>query len=185
MRKNQENISEFGATPRITACKLSRRTSLATFTAFNATDSLGTRTAKLKAEPRTYDARLRPWYKEAVAANKPMTSIYPGFTPGTVFIAASQPIRDRNGKLLGVCAVDFSLSELEQYLDGIKLSKTGEIFAIERSRLLIASLSQESPFRKMSGKQQALLTEYFREQNSHPWQRNRVFVRSLRGLWRH
>ncbi|MEG3833256.1 MULTISPECIES: PAS domain S-box protein [unclassified Microcoleus] len=122
---------------------------------YYATDGNGTRTAKLKAEPGTYDARLRPWYKEAVAANKPIwTSIYRGFTPGTVFIAASQPIRDRNGKLLGVCAVDFSLSELQQYLHRIKLSKTGQIFAIERSGLLIASSSQESPFRKMSGNPQ-------------------------------
>ncbi|MEG4067087.1 PAS domain S-box protein [Microcoleus sp. Pol11C2] len=122
---------------------------------YYATDGNGTRTAKLKAEPRTYDARLRPWYKEAVAANKPIwTSIYPGFTPGTVFIAASQPIRERNGKLLGVSAVDFSLSELQQYLHRIKLSQTGQIFAIERSGLLVASSSQESPFRKMSGKPQ-------------------------------
>ena len=122
---------------------------------YYATDGRGTRTAKLKAEPATYDARRRPWYKEAVAANKPIwTSIYPGVTPGTVFIAASQPIRDRNGKLLGVSAVNFSLSELQQYLDGIKLSKTGQIFAIERSGLLVASSSQESPFRKMSRKQQ-------------------------------
>ncbi|MEG4453410.1 PAS domain S-box protein [Microcoleus sp. N9_A1] len=122
---------------------------------YYATDGRGTRTAKLKAEPGTYDARLRPWYKEAVAANKPIwTSIYPGFTSGTVFIAASQPIRDRNGKLLGVSAVDFSLSDLQQYLHRIKLSKTGQIFAIERSGLLVASSSQESPFRKMLRKQE-------------------------------
>ena len=122
---------------------------------YYATDNRGTRTAKLKAEAGTYDARVRPWYKEAVAANKPIwTSIYPGFTPGTVFIAASQPIRDQNGKLLGVSAVDFSLSEIHQYLDRIKLSKTGQIFAIERSGLLVASSSQESPFRKMPGNQQ-------------------------------
>ncbi|MEG3842044.1 PAS domain S-box protein [Microcoleus sp. herbarium14] len=122
---------------------------------YYATDGRGTRTAKLKAEAGTYDARVRPWYKEAVAANKPIwTSIYPGFTPGSVFIAASQPIRDRNGKLLGVSAVDFSLSEIHQYLDRIKLSKTGQIFAIERSGLLVASSSQESPFRKMPQKQQ-------------------------------
>jgi len=56
--------------------------------------------------------------------------------------------------LLGVSAVDFSLSELQQYLHRIKLSKTREIFAIERSGLLVASSTQESPFRKMSGKQQ-------------------------------
>ncbi|PSB48357.1 hypothetical protein C7B67_18010 [filamentous cyanobacterium Phorm 6] len=122
---------------------------------YYATDKKGTRTAKLNAEPGTYDVRVRPWYKEAVAANKPIwTSIYQGFTPGTVFIAASQPIRDRNGKLLGVCAVDLSLSELQQYLHRLKFSKTGQIFAIERSGLLVASSSQESSFRKMSGKQE-------------------------------
>jgi PAS domain S-box-containing protein len=122
---------------------------------YHATDNTGTRTAKLNAEARTYDARLRPWYKEAVAANKPIwTSIYPGFTPGSVFIAASQPIRDGKGKLLGVCAVDFSLSEIEQYLDRLKFSNTGQIFAIERSGLLVASSSQESPFRKISQKQE-------------------------------
>ncbi|MEG4813389.1 PAS domain S-box protein [Microcoleus sp. K5-D4] len=133
---------------------------------YYATDGNGTRTAKLKAEPRTYDARLRPWYKEAVAANKPIwTSIYPGFTPGTVFIAASQPIRARNGKLLGVSAVDFSLSELQQYLHRIKLSKTGQIFAIERSGLLVASSSQESPFRKMSGKPQLQRVNVLDSQN--------------------
>ncbi|MGB3268180.1 MAG: PAS domain S-box protein, partial [Microcoleus sp.] len=122
---------------------------------YYATDSRGARTAKLKTEAGTYDPRLRPWYKEAVAANKPIwSSIYRGFTPGTVFIAASQPIRDRNGKLLGVCAVEFSLSEIEQYLARLQVSKTGEIFAIDRSGLLVASSSQESSFRKISQKQE-------------------------------
>ncbi len=121
---------------------------------YYATDNRGNRTAKFNVEPGSYDARVRPWYKEAVAANKPIwTSIYQGFTPGTVFIAASQPIRDRNGKLLGVSAVDFSLLEIQEYLDRLKFSKTGQIFAIERSGLLVASSSQESPFRKMSGNQ--------------------------------
>jgi len=44
--------------------------------------------------------------------------------------------------------------ELQQYLDRIKFSKTGQIFAIERSGLLVASSSQGSPFRKMPRKQQ-------------------------------
>ncbi|MEG5059607.1 PAS domain S-box protein [Microcoleus sp. A2-C5] len=122
---------------------------------YYATDNRGTRTAKLNTEAGTYDARRHPWYKEAVAANKPIwTSIYQGLTPGTLFMAASQPIRDRNGKLLGVSAVDFSILEIQQYLDRLKFSKTGEIFAIERSGLLVASSSQESSFRKMLGKQQ-------------------------------
>ncbi|WP_339384320.1 PAS domain S-box protein [Microcoleus sp. LEGE 07076] len=122
---------------------------------FYATDGTGARTAKLNTEPGTYDARLRPWYKEAVAANKPIwTSIYRGFSPETVFIAVSQPIRARNGKLLGVCAVNFSLWELQQYLARLKVSNTGEIFAIERSGLLVVSSSQESSFRKIARKQE-------------------------------
>ncbi|MBD1828058.1 cache domain-containing protein [Microcoleus vaginatus GB1-A2] len=92
--------------------------------------------------------------KQSQLTNRFEPAFIRGFTCGTVFIAGSPPIRDRNGKLLGVSAVDFSLSELQQYLDRIKLSKTGQIFALERSGLLVASSTPESPFRKMSGNQE-------------------------------
>ncbi|MGL5065545.1 MAG: PAS domain S-box protein [Microcoleus sp.] len=121
---------------------------------YYATNSLGARGQLLNTESRVYDARTRPWYKKAVAANKSVwTSIYPSFTSHTIFIAASQPIRYGNSKLLGVCAVDISLSEIQNFLVRIKLSKGGQIFAIEQSGLLVASSSRESPFIQVPGKQ--------------------------------
>jgi hypothetical protein len=62
---------------------------------YYATNEQGIHTTKLKVERPVFDARTRPWYKEAIAAKRAIwTNIYAGFTPGTVFIAASQPLYD-------------------------------------------------------------------------------------------
>ncbi|MEG4346454.1 hypothetical protein QUB70_24710 [Microcoleus sp. A003_D6] len=62
-----------------------------------ATDKRGTRTAKLNAEAGTCEAHLRPWYKEAVAPNKPIwTSIYPGFTPSRDCFYGCEPTDSRS-----------------------------------------------------------------------------------------
>ncbi len=113
----------------------------------------GLRTTLLKVERPIFDARTRPWYKEAIAARKAIwTKIYAGFSPGTVFIAASQPLYDRNGKLVGVSGSDISLIGIQVFLSKNPVSSTGKTFLIERSGMLVASSSQEPPFRKVEGK---------------------------------
>jgi diguanylate cyclase (GGDEF)-like protein len=115
---------------------------------YYATNDRGIRTERLKIEPPAYDPRIRPWYKEAIAAKKAIwTSIYAGFTPGTIFMAASQPLYDRTGKLVGVSGSDLSLADIQQFLVQNRVSPSGQIFLMERSGLLVASSSQESPFR--------------------------------------
>jgi diguanylate cyclase (GGDEF)-like protein len=109
-------------------------------------------TVPLKVERPVYDPRTRPWYKEAIAAGKPIwSSIYAGFTPGTVFIAASQPLYDSKGKLVGVSGTDLSLLSLQTFLSQTPVSPTGQTFLIERSGLLVASSSQERPFQTIAG----------------------------------
>jgi diguanylate cyclase (GGDEF)-like protein len=118
------------------------------FGTYYATDDKGHRTKVLKVERPAFDPRTRPWYKEAVAAKKPIwTDIYAGFTPGTIFIAACQPLYDRSGKLLGVSAVDISLLDLQNFLAKTRVSKTGQISIFEQSGKLVASSTQERPFR--------------------------------------
>jgi diguanylate cyclase (GGDEF)-like protein len=113
----------------------------------------GLRTTLLKVERPIFDARTRPWYKEAIAAKKAIwTNIYAGFSPGTVFIAASQPLYDRNGKLVGVSGSDISLIGIQVFLSKNPVSPTGKTFLLERSGMLVASSSQEPPFRKIEGK---------------------------------
>lgn len=119
---------------------------------YYATNKQGIRTTQTKVERPTYDPRVRPWYKEAIAAKKGIwTSIYPGFTSGTIFIAASQPLYDRTGKLVGVVAADISLLNIRAFLAQAQVSPNAKIFLIERSGMLVASSSSETPFRRVEG----------------------------------
>jgi diguanylate cyclase (GGDEF)-like protein len=112
----------------------------------------GERTKLLKVETPAYDPRTRPWYKEAIAAKKRIwNSIYAGFTPGTIFIAASQPLYDRSGKLVGVSGIDISLKDIQTFLVKNRVTPSGEVFLIERSGLLVASSSQEQLFTQVNG----------------------------------
>ena len=124
------------------------------FGTYYATNALGQRRAKLKVEKPAYDPRTRPWYKEAIAAKQAIwTQIYAGFTPGTIFIAASQPLYNPLGKLVGVSGTDISLLEIQNFLAQNAVSPSGQIFLMERSGLLVASSSQEKPFRQLTSEQ--------------------------------
>ncbi len=123
------------------------------FGTYYATNDQGLRTTQLKVEKPAFDPRTRPWYQAAVNAKDGIwTSIYPGFTPGTIFIAASQPLHDRTGKLVGVSGVDVSLSGIQKFLAANPVSPTGQVFLVEKSGLLVASSSQELPFRQLANK---------------------------------
>lgn len=118
-----------------------------------ATSAPGKRTKRLKVEKPAYDPRTRPWYKEAIAAPQgTWNSIYAGFTPGTIFIAASQPIYDPAGRLLGVVGTDISLLNIQTFLAQNPVSASGQVFLIERSGLLVASSSREYPFQLIAGR---------------------------------
>jgi diguanylate cyclase (GGDEF)-like protein len=118
---------------------------------YYATSEKGTRTTLLKVERPAYDPRVRPWYQQAIAAKQPIwTSIYPGFTPGTIFIAASQPLYDSTGTVMGVSGTDISLLDIQTFLVQNPLTHSGTTFLIERSGLLVASSSQELPFQQGS-----------------------------------
>jgi diguanylate cyclase (GGDEF)-like protein len=123
------------------------------FGTYYATNEQGLRTTQLKVEKPVFDPRTRPWYKAALTTKDGIwTSIYAGFTPGTIFIAASQPLYDRTGKLLGVSGVDVSLSGIQKFLAENPVSPTGQVFLVEKSGMLVASSSQESPFRQLTDK---------------------------------
>jgi diguanylate cyclase (GGDEF)-like protein len=123
------------------------------FGTYYATNDKGLRTTQLKVEKPAFDPRTRPWYQAALTAKEGIwTSIYAGFTPGTIFVAASQPLYDRTGKLLGVSGVDVSLSGIQKFLAENLVSPTGQVFLVEKSGLLVASSSQELPFRQLADK---------------------------------
>ncbi|MEH2460133.1 sensor histidine kinase [Nostoc sp.] len=115
-------------------------------------DSQGQRT-QLPEVIKNYDARSRPNYQTAVTAKKfSFSQIFTPLTEPTLFISASQPIYNSQGELLGVNSTLTHLSEIGDLLQDIKVGKSGQIFIIERSGLLVASSTTEEPFRLQNGK---------------------------------
>jgi C4-dicarboxylate-specific signal transduction histidine kinase len=89
----------------------------------------------------TYDPRQRPWYQQAVAAQKPIWSeVYGDFKEGRLKLTRAHPIV-RNQTLEGVVATDFVLSHLEQYLRELQGKITGgsKVWIIDANHRLLAS----------------------------------------------
>ncbi|MEG4576101.1 ATP-binding protein [Microcoleus sp. N3A4] len=94
-----------------------------------------------------YDPRIRGWYKAAKVAGKPQwNKIYQYFIQPSLGISASQPVYDKNGTFRGVVSTDLFLSKIGDFLQSLKIGKSGKTFIIERSGLLVASSTAEKPF---------------------------------------
>ena len=111
-----------------------------------ATDSRGVRGEEL-ARASGFDARTRPWYKKALAANGPVWSdVYVLFTGQDLALAASRPVYDSHGMALGVVSVDVFLSQLTNFLQRLRIGSTGKAFILDRSGLLVAGSGTEPLF---------------------------------------
>uniref|UniRef100_B8HWM4 histidine kinase n=1 Tax=Cyanothece sp. (strain PCC 7425 / ATCC 29141) TaxID=395961 RepID=B8HWM4_CYAP4 len=98
------------------------------------------------------------WYVDGVKAGKPIwSSVYAwGDLPNHISISASTPVYNPQRQLLGVLGIDVELFQLSQFLKSLNAQHIGAIFILERSGLLIASSSQESPAPILDGKAQRL-----------------------------
>ncbi|MEH2194668.1 MAG: ATP-binding protein [Nostoc sp.] len=115
-------------------------------------DSQGQRT-QLPEVIKNYDARSRPSYQAGVTAKQfSFSPIFTSITEPTLLISASQPIYDSQGELLGVNSTLTHVSQIGDLLQNIKVGKSGQVFIIERSGLLVASSTTEEPFRLQNGK---------------------------------
>jgi two-component system sensor histidine kinase ChiS len=112
---------------------------------FYALSTFGDRTKLLRFEPN-YDLRTRPWYLSAIAAESPVwTEIYT-FFQGDLGITAAQPFYDNRGDFRGVMAVDIVLGQISDFLRNIKVSRSGQIFIMERSGAIVGSSTEEKPY---------------------------------------
>ncbi|MBD2182790.1 ATP-binding protein [Aerosakkonema funiforme] len=100
---------------------------------------------KLLSAVKNYDARNRPWYIAAQRAGKSVwSSVFPHFVNKKLIISLSEPVYDKTKKLLGVVFTYRTLSEISEFLKSIKVSKSGQIFVIDRAGLLVASSADEN-----------------------------------------
>jgi methyl-accepting chemotaxis protein len=112
-----------------------------------ATDAQGN-AANLIDESGSYDPRVRPWYTAPVEAGDPTWSeIYSYFASPKLAITAVQPYYSANGQLVGVLGNDLTLAQLNQFLQEIEVGKSGLTFIMERSGDIVASSTEEEPFR--------------------------------------
>ncbi|MHC5739348.1 ATP-binding protein [Nostoc sp.] len=112
-----------------------------------AADQPGHYTKLLRSKPN-YDPRTRPWYESAVKSKTAnWGGIYKLFATPKYVLNASLPIYDNRGNVLGVAAVDFSLTGISQYLRSLKIGRTGETFILERQTgLLVGSSAAQQPY---------------------------------------
>lgn len=95
---------------------------------------------------RPYDPRVRPWYRAAFTAGRPIWSeVYLDFTSGLPTVTASLPVYNRTGNtLIGVCGADVLLTEeFRAFLRNLDIGENGQAFIIESSGKLISSTSDD------------------------------------------
>ncbi|NJK76017.1 MAG: PAS domain S-box protein [Microcoleus sp. SU_5_6] len=119
-------------------------------------DKGGNRTELVKTAP--YDPRTRPWYLAAKQSKLPTWSPIYVFTASPVLgITPVAPIYSENGSLEGVLAIDLTLSQISEFLKSIKISQSGQVFAIERSGEIVGSSTDELPFTATKDGQKRLI----------------------------
>ena len=91
-------------------------------------------------EPADYDARTRSWYKEAVAAGKPIvTEPYVDAITKKVVLSVGAPIRDSSGKILGVAGIDVNMESLSSMVTEKKLFDQGFGVLVDAKGLMLAA----------------------------------------------
>ncbi|RUT09925.1 hypothetical protein DSM106972_004200 [Dulcicalothrix desertica PCC 7102] len=108
---------------------------------------------------KNYEFDKEAWFAQTVQAGKPMWSpVYQWeTTPFPLAVSANRPVYDKNNNLIGVMNVDQRLTQIRDFLRQVKVSLSGKSFILESSGLLIASSSQEEPFKIIEGKPKRLL----------------------------
>ena len=121
-----------------------------------ALDNQGNPTRVIGAED--YDYPNEDWYANAAKAGKPVwSSIYNwSDRPDVMSISSSYPVYDQTRKLVGVIGIDLILTQLNGFLQNLKVSPSGKIFILERDGLVVATSSGEKPYRMVEGKAERL-----------------------------
>lgn len=115
-------------------------------------DTQGQRSHKPLSFVPDYNPREQSWYQLAAKKQQAGWSVQVGrsnwsevfsfFGQTWLSITQSAPLF-KNGQLVGVAAVDFTLDELSRFLHDLRVSPHGHTFIMERSGTLLASSAQE------------------------------------------
>ncbi len=111
-----------------------------------ATDSQGGRTNRTKVIPQ-YDFRLRPWYQDGILAGQAAWGkMFTSLIDKKVKMMATQPVIDNDGNVIALVNATLTFSQVHEFLQKLKISKSGQAFILNRSGELIASSAKTNSF---------------------------------------
>ncbi|MEG4507845.1 ATP-binding protein [Microcoleus sp. F6_B4] len=123
------------------------------FYSYNTNDT-GDRTT-VAAYVKNFDIRQHPSYSYAALEAKPTwSSVYISFLEPTLILSALQPVYNSQKQLEGVLIAALRLDSIGQFLNSLKIGKSGQTFIIERNGTLLATSTPEKPFRTQNGKKE-------------------------------
>ncbi|MDX2243909.1 MAG: ATP-binding protein [Leptolyngbyaceae cyanobacterium bins.302] len=96
-----------------------------------------------------YDSLSQSWYTEPIAAGKPIWGkIYTANLSDNPYItvAATRPIYNSQNRLLGMIGTEIHLLKLSDFLRNLNVSKSGQVFLVERNGALIANSDAAKPY---------------------------------------
>lgn len=90
---------------------------------------------------KRYDPRKRPWYTDAVNAAKNKQPVwqskYLSKSNGVPCITCSKAFTDKNGKVIGVIAIDMYIDDVNKYIIGSTIGNTGYAFVVDNNGKII------------------------------------------------
>ena len=120
------------------------------FGAEYSTDDRGNQIGIGRIDTEPYDYTKEAWYIEGIKAGKPTWSdIYIWDGSGSdISVSSAYPIYNKDGTINGVLGIDMTLSKISSFLRDLKVSRSGQVFILERNGLLIAS-SKIDPVKRL------------------------------------
>lgn len=126
----------------VAATRLTEDQTIQTFISDQTTNFIGTyldENRQIIRQTRPYDARNRPWFQSAIQQQQAVwTDIYASFNTGDLLITAAMPVYDSQQQLLGVVATDYSLEGISQFLQRLKVGRTGIVLIADTAGNLVA-----------------------------------------------
>lgn len=86
----------------------------------------------------------RPYYQEALKGNRVVTEPIISKTDGALIINMAVPIKDKDGKVIGVLVGSRNAAEISEIISDITVEKTGKSFIINSTGLTVAHYNKDA-----------------------------------------
>lgn len=110
-----------------------------------------------------------PWYQAAKSLQgQGWSPIFTTHTTSQLSLNALLPLRDAEGRFLGVLSTFSTLSEINNFLYQLKFSPTGQAFILERSGAVVASSTVSLPYARGANGEPV---RFYAQVSEQPWLR--------------